>query len=384
MNKFTSLQQVKEYLKEQLEQLRIDEQVVDNQIRLGSKLLANGPTYTVEDVGGGKTKLKRTINIDFPDVEIPNKEKLAEKYKILEEQTQRYKALLDTQNEIRLQFKNSSGPLFNELMGSFQKIKTATEEVLKKLFEFLNQVAEGHAPKEYKKFVVALAKELETHLQFDSMKTMTYAAVDDKGALVFAGYIIIQNATNDEQKQVPNLYVVIKWTVGGNVEIFCEHEFVAPNLLEGGSLVKDLRSAAQAVKQELTLEGFSSAIGNLPLSMQMKRGSEELKEIFLTANEFVSKVEVSEDALIFVLKPGINSKEMKEVQYQLYEHVRAMLKNRRGAKVSMHPTGNLIKFTITNLDAKYGVMPHDIEWLKDKYELTESQLRKIANVLNGK
>ena len=66
------------------------------------------------------------------------------------------------------------------------------------------------------------------------------------------------------------------------------------------------------------------------------------------------------------------------------QKMRKLLKNRRKARLKMKPyDGKKIVFTITQLDQGEGVTPHDLEWLEDKYGLTQQQLRRVANEING-
>jgi hypothetical protein len=49
----------------------------------------------------------------------------------------------------------------------------------------------------------------------------------------------------------------------------------------------------------------------------------------------------------------------------------------------MRVIDNDVIFSFTNLDQSGGVTPHDLEFLEDKYRLTQQQLRKIANEINN-
>jgi hypothetical protein len=275
-----------------------------------------------------------------------------------------------------------------DTLGSIQKLKQSLETNLHKLFQVLNEVANGHAPKEYLKFVQTLADELinNRHIECDSGKTMTYAAIakgeKNEQQLVFAGYIILVNAVSDEGKVAPTLYVVVKWTVGGDVEIFVEHEFFAPTLLTGGTTVENTREAIKVVADQLSLEGFSSQIGNLPVSMQIRQPASGLSPNLFTAAEFIAKVTADADELIFTMKPE-GMKNAEQIKTQLFLEVKSMLKNKRSTKVRMKQEGNKIAFTFSGLDQSGGIHVHDLDFLGDKYKLKESQLRKIVNIVNG-
>jgi len=395
--KFRSLEEIRKRIKELDDQFRVDTQLVDRTEKALAKVVKAAEVRAAEDFkirvmdisGDGKNKRKKmTLNLDFPVVKVPNVKELMHSYELAERLSEQYKYVMNLENEVRMNFSNvNKHTAVESTMGSLQKLKSAIEKDLKRLFATLNSVAQGHAPKAYLEFVEALATELteNRHIDCDEVKTMTYAAMakpEDGGSLVFAGYIILTNAVSDEGKVAPTLYVVIKWTVTGNVEIFVEHEFVAPSLLRGGITVENLREATKAVADQLSLEGFSSQIGNLPVSMQIKHPESGLSPNLFSAAPYISKVTADEDELVFVLKPA-GVKLIDEIKTQLFLEVKSMLKRKRGTAVRMKTQGNQLVFTFTGLDSSGGLHPHDLDFLGDKYKLNISQLRKIANIVNG-
>lgn len=388
-SKFRSLQEVQRYLKEQENQLRLDFQLVDQNIKELNSMLRAAELRAVEfqilDFSGSdKPKKKRSINVDFPVVKVPNKEKLEKNYRQAEQLSQQYKALVQAENEVKMTFRGATNTNFVQLMGNFTKLKADIEAKLKELFTKLSQVAEGHAPKEYKKFLANLADELNKnqHIECDSINTFSYVALNKEGQLVFAGYIVLVNAVSDEGKTVPHLYVTLRWTVGGDVEVFVEHEFVEPTLLSGGSIVENTKEATKAIVTQLRLEGFSSQLGNLPINMQLRDPLGGLSREAFSAAPFVESVEAHPEELIFNLKRGLSQKQIDQIKLSLFQEVKSLVKNKRSSKLKMRSDGNAIEFTVTNLDQS-GVTPYDLEFLQDKYKLNDTQIRKIANEINN-
>lgn len=393
--KFRSLEEIRKVVLEMLDDQRNDTQLVNQTEKLLAKLATSKVTaaqdFKIMDITNTKTvtKKKRTINVDFPIVKVPSSRELMKSYDLAEALSEKYKYAMNLENEVRMNFsKFGSNKNVQDTLGSIQKLKQSLETNLHKLFQVLNEVANGHAPKEYLKFVQTLADELinNRHIECDSGKTMTYAAIakgeKNEQQLVFAGYIILVNAVSDEGKVAPTLYVVVKWTVGGDVEIFVEHEFFAPTLLTGGTTVENTREAIKVVADQLSLEGFSSQIGNLPVSMQIRQPASGLSPNLFTAAEFIDKVTADADELIFTMKPA-GLKNAEQIKTQLFLEVKSMLKNKRSTKVRMKQEGNKIAFTFSGLDQSGGIHVHDLDFLGDKYKLKESQLRKIVNIVNG-
>ncbi len=396
--KFRTLEEIRKVVNTLVEQHRLDTQLVDKtekllaQVTVQAKKLKAAIEFKILDISGDGAKgvkKKRTYNVDFPVVKVPNKTELSHTYGLVERLSEQYKYVLNLENELHINFSNvKRHAAVDATQGSIAKLKSALEKDLKRLFASLNEVARGHAPKEYLEFVEALAKELQEnkYIECDSGKTVTYAAMgkdeDGKSVPVFAGYIILINAVSDEGKIAPSLYIVIKWTVGGNVEVYVEHDFVAPSLLSGGIVVENLREAAKAVSDQLSLEGFSSQIGNLPVNTQLRYPSSGLDTKLFKTTDMLRKVTADEDKLIFTLKKQAAS-QSKEIGLLLFREVKAMLKNKKKTTVRMEPKGVTITFTFSGLDASGGVHPADLDFLTEKYHLTDGQVRKIANIVNG-
>ena len=393
--KFRSVEDILRTVKELSDQHRLDTQLVDKTTKALAKVVtAHDVSFKILDFtdndGALAPKRKRTMNVDFPTVKVPNTKELMHSYDLAESLSEKYKMILNLENEMNINFSDMSknGKVIRA-KGEITKLKVAIEKDLKRLFVTLNEVANGHAPKQYLDFVRALARDLQEnkHIDCDSGKTMTYAATgkDEKGnsTLIFAGYIMLINAVSDDGKVAPALYIVVKWTVGGNVEIFVEHEFIAPSLLKNGITVGNLKEATRAVTDQLTLEGFSAQLGNLPVDMQLKypQGTGLVPNLF-RSRDMISSVSADEDALVFQIKKEYRAR-IEEIKLELFQEVKAMVRNRKTTKVRMQVKGNEIIFTFSGLDQTGGIHVSDLDFLGNKYKLTNSQLRKIVNVING-
>ena len=396
-NKFRSLQEVKRYLDEQTQKLREHFQVIDFNISQLSAMLKpvrlkaleiKVMDFSGDSAHGGKPVKRKTINTDFPIVKVPNKTQLIKNYREAEKLSQQYKSLVQNEAEVRMTFRNATNVNFQSLMSNFTKLKNDIEKKLRELFKVLNNIAEGHAPKEYKNFVKGLADELndEQHIECDNISNFTYVGVTTVGDLLFAGYIVLTNAMSDEGKLIPHLYIAVRWVVSGEdsgkVDIFVEHDFVEPSLLSGGMVVENLKDAVKVITNQLSLEGFSSQIGNLPIKMQLKDPSRLNKEAF-SAGSRVKSIDVDHEHITFNLVKGISASELEEISNQLFVELKSILRNKRNAKLRMRRNIGKIEFFISNLDQSSGVTPYDLEFLKEKYKLSDQVLRKVANEINN-
>lgn len=381
MAKFNSVKEVERYLEEVRQQLRDDFALADKNIKQLASVSVKSSSFKILDISGNGKKKKLTIGVDFPIVSVPKLEKLKDSYALTEQLTEQYQELEVQENSVRMAFRDSSAA--KTLLGEFAKLKSSIKGKLQTLFAELSKVAEGHAPEQYQNFVKMLADELNEnqHIECDSINSFTYASVDKEGKLVFAGYIVMNRAISDDGNEIPHLYIVVKWTVGESVEVYVEHEFIQPGMLTGGDTVGNVHEAAKIITEQLTLEGFSSQIGNLPADMQLRAPGGLNKEAFTVA-QHIEKIETYQDVLSFLVKPE-SAKLIDDIKMQLYLEVKKMLKKKRGTTVKMRQSGRELIFTFSNLDTSGGIHPVDLDWLEEKYKLNQTQLRKIANEINN-
>lgn len=396
--KFRSVEEIKRWIGEQRTQFNEDRVVVEKVItRLKAACGATPQQIQAAELkilditskGSGALR-KRTMNLQFPMVKVPNADKLEKNYKIAEKLSEQYKYLQGVENELRMNFKgqtvkDATTQSYAEVSGAITKLKNDVQAVLEKLFVALAEVAQGHAPKEYKHMMELMTKALteNAELAAESAKSMTYAALDKQGNLMFTGYIILINAINDQAKVLPALYIVLRWTVGGNVEVFVESEFVAPTLLHHGTTVENMNEITKAVERQLALEGFSSQLGQLPVDTQLRfpATQDSLRDAF-SAKDYLKDVRAERNALIFEFKTS-DREVIDSLMGQVYAEVKAMIRKKRGTTARYSVKGPVVTFTFSNLDHGSGLHPMDLEFLEDKYGLTPTQMRRITNIING-
>jgi hypothetical protein len=165
------------------------------------------------------------------------------------------------------------------------------------------------------------------------------------------------------------------------VELFVEHEFLVPTLLQEGIVVENLKQAAKAIESQLTMEGFSSQIGTLPVAMQIHEPAGGLRREAFSAAAHITNIHAEKNELIFDFDNS-DEDQIEEIKNQLYLEVKAMLRKKRSTTVRMNQQDKSIIFTMTNLEHDGGVHPADLDWLEEKYKLNNTQLRKLTNVIN--
>ena len=340
-----------------------------------SKKLAASFEFILDETPAPKRA--KTTKTDFPVVSVPNKDKLTKNYALAERLERQYQSLLQTEADMLTTFPAAKNANAKGVMRHIAELKADLEVAMRKLFEALNSVAENHAPKEFKKFMTTLASGVSEHIDYDDLSTVMYAAMTKDDELIFTGYLIITNALSDEGTTAPNLYIAVAWTVNGTIKIFVDHEFLMPTNLKHGVVIKDSKGALASVQRQLALEGFSSAIGSIPAEVRLRTTVDDLHR-GLSMKTSVKSIKSQDGSLVFVVSD-------LSVANQLYQELKASVS--RGTQIRMRTkksgAGGEIIFTFTDRNKDSTVSVQDLEFLQTTYNLTQQQLRRIANEISG-
>lgn len=328
---------------------------------------------------------KRKIDPELTKVVIPNVKKLEKQYALSEDLYEKHRTLEAAEAQIAMQFPDRRGEAYDSVMASLNTLKSKVGTQLKTVLGYLSDIAEEHVPKTFTKYLDAIRQEVQEHVLFEDSKLFLYVSTTAEGQIVFTYYLMLVNATNQEGKVTPQLYISVQWVVGESMSIQINPEYELPGQLEkeGGTEVGSTPEAVKAIADLLELEEFSSSLGTVPLSTQLRKPLSELKPEMFSYRDFIQKLDVDSDALIFKFRKDITPEQAKEVAYALYQEVKSLFKNSRSAKIQMVPTAKDVTFTISNLAKGGEVSHHDAEWLAEKFELNEQQLRKAINILNS-
>jgi hypothetical protein len=342
---------------------------------------------TITQDGDKKSYLKRKIDNELPKIELPTGglKKLKEQYALSEDLYEKHRTLEAVETQIAMQFPDRRGEAYAKTMESLNELKSKVAKQLKSVLGFLNEIAAKHVPKTFEKYIDAVRQEVQEHVFFEDYDLFLYVSISPEGEIVFTYYLMLKNATNDEGEVTPTLYISVQWIVGQTTTIHLNPEYELPNQLlkEGGTEVGSAGEAVKAISDLLAIEDFSSSLGTVPLSTQLRKPASELKPEMFTYKDFIQKLEVDNDKLVFKLRKGIDAEQLKEIGYALFQEVKSLFKNSRTAKVRMKPSTTQIEFTVTNIAKGAEVSTYDAEFLVDKFGISEQQLRKIVNVLNN-
>lgn len=334
-------------------------------------------------------KMKTKIDPELTKVVVPNMRKLQAQYNLAEDLYEKHKAVESVETQLSLAFPDRRGPEYVATINQISSMKAKIADQLKQCLEFLNQVAEKHVPKQFQTYVKAVADLINEHVIFKESHQFLYVSVDDEGNLVFTSYLLLQNVANDEGDVAPHLYISIQWVLSQEptINIELNHEYEVPNSLIGqGETVSSVGQAVKAIADLLELENFSSALGVVPLALELKVDPSKLNSQMFSYRDLISKVVVDERSIGFVLRKEANAPELvTEIAAQLYKELKALMKTKQ-VRLTMRQTKakgqTTISFNLVKIAEGGEFNAYDMEWLRDRFGLNNQALRKIVNIVN--
>jgi len=375
MEDFRSAEDLKTWAEKQSQELKKTLNMLDAQgVRIES---ASGEYLDISSNRSKKGYKQVKVNTDFPKIVIPGMKTLQTKYKTAELLHEQYLSVQEAESIAKMKF-----PKATEVLGELNKLRNQVAAALTGLMQWLNNVARKHVPEEFRNYANAVGQELTRALKFKSSESYLYVSTDVSGKLVFTGYIKLLKVSSGN-RITPQLYVVIQWNVDEQTtRIFLEPDFAIPSKLKGGVAVTSVKEAIKEIGNQLELEGFSNELGNLPIEYNLKSKPEDLSKEHFSVKNSIKTVKVVNDSLVFVLKPGLDSKKMDSIKEQLFLDVKKLLKRPTKSRISMQGQGQTVRFFIS--DFENNINRADLEWLKDKYGLDNSQVGKIIHTMNSK
>ena len=393
---FPTWDALRKYLNQLNEEIDEDGQFIKKQLQLlSSKYLSAASDSFTFDIGPSPGGSKKAPDLSQAPIDIKTKElkELKSQYALVEELNRKYRVLEDTLVQIRMTFKDKRDA--KDVENSVRIMQQKVQNQLKTIFIFLNKLATKHVPKAFTSYVKAVSEAIKDNVYHSKSANHLYISIDDEGRIVFTDYMLMQNAVNGEGAITPALYVVIQSVApiadGDKVAgtyVYLLHEFEAPQaLLDSGDgvRVKDAKNAVTAVNRLLELEDFATALGTLPIAPNL---DQKLSVEMFSVRDVIDDVKVDGESLIFIFKKGSDKRVVDQAAAQLFPEVKSMFKKFRARLRMSHEQDSsgrpTLNFKLLNVAGPRELTVYDVEWMKDKFGLTNSDIRKIITILERK
>lgn len=308
------------------------------------------------------------------------------------------KASLET---LEAKLRASNKALGADLSKGLEGVSVLRKKVFKGLtdaFTFLKDEAAKSMPEQFSSFIGKMRLLISRSITYTDATTYSYMFVNGDN-LCYSAYIQLRDIIDDKGARLPELYVVVSLEVSSKdankSKYFLDvmYEFEPPNagLLTSSIDPTKMASVAQDLAALLNVTHFANSIQRIPVNLLLS--PELLTRDTFSSSEYIQTVSMNEASkqIDFWLKPDVTDKSLVDsILKELYLDFKGLVSATR-AKLRPAITEKKDKkgvtcyvisfFYIRGSDAP-AAGPEDIEFLKERFNLSDKSMTQILQTIN--
>ena len=314
-------------------------------------------------------------------IQVKSLDKLRKNYGVLND-------LFDTKNELEameatLRTTKFSTASPDRALSEIAKMKKDVFVGISDAFAFITSLAKKHLPPKLEAFSRGVCSSVEKSLLYQEARVFTYL-FEEGGDLYFTVYLQLRNAEDETGRIFPEIFLTMTYRVGADPQMFVgiQHHFKPPSADLLMKKVSSIKEALSAYSHLLELDDFSNTLGSLPIAVLLNPKS-IVKDLF-SVNEHIRSIEVEEMEISFHTKSSALPV-LDHVVAQLFLELNSIqrrknAKLRRSVRKSNNSATITFRFVMPNNAAP--VDATDLDFLKDRFHLNDSSVKKIVRVIN--
>ena len=317
-------------------------------------------------------------------IKVASMEKLRKNYAIVQDLWHTRTSLDAMESKIRTSF---SGKAVDptKAISEVAKLKKRVDQGLQEAFAFLRDLAAKHVPAKFEQFNEAICKILEKSIAYSKASLYTYL-YEVNGDPTFSTYIQLQSVTDEDNNYFPSIFIVTSFCTGKNPGMYLAtmQEFVPPSDELLMKQVTTIKEAINAINTLLSLDHFTSSIGSLPIALLLKDRS--IKRELFVYQQYIKSIEISEDQIVFVVKPEITDKNQADaVIGQIWKDFQSLVR-KTNAKLRMAikkgPKSFILTFFFVTASDAPQADESDLAFLKERFNLADATMNNIIRTIN--
>lgn len=288
---------------------------------------------------------------------------------------------------------SAKGPLQH-----LQRLRVSTQEKLQEVATVLTNMAKGHAPQAFSKFVEQVQVIVSRSLVYTDTRSFIYLHEVD-GAPVFSHYLMLTDCVDEDGTGFPVIYVVTSLKIGTldaktkmvtqPSEFFLTvlQQFEPPSVHLLTQKVQKVKDVVRSLHHLLLMDSFKNSLGSLPLPFTVKP-QDVLKYAFNSA-AYIQSVEIDDLSgnLMFHLKPVVQDSELiAKIAAQLQLDVKNLVaRTRARLRVARKDWGDhwVLTFFLMRDNGAPPAMPEDLSFLKERFDLDDQKIKRVLQVVNS-
>ncbi len=337
------------------------------------------------------TDVKTFKSTKVDKIVIPKIDTLRKNFAIVQELSDTVAELDTVYNNVSVNFRSLRGSA--DLLKKIKALKASAEVKMNRALSFLDTVGNKYAPTQFKDIVQSTMNFLVTVLDYKKSTNYLYAFETPTSDIAFCFYVKLSNLVDDDGEQYPEMYLAFtnvlkaksadKSKLDSSYYVTTLNSFSVPNSFSFGKEVSNQSEAVAAISSLLDLDNVSNAIGIIPHGLDP---SKVVRKNFKDSTK-IARIIVEPTAFIFELIKSVKKAEANSIISSLYMDIKGLVSKVKGANIKVKITNAdgryTIRYSLSNLATENQVSTNDLDWLQERFNLSDDKLRKIVRELNG-
>jgi hypothetical protein len=388
--KFRSLQDVDKLLLQVKEKLdSLDSLLRNYQTQFAKQEVKSALEFKINSEPTTSPKVFKVSKIE--KIVIPRLDTLKSNFALAEELSDTIASLDAVYNNVAVNFRSIRGT--NDVLKKIKTMRASAETKFTRALEFLNTVGEKYAPSQFKTLVQSTMDYLITVLDYKTSLNYLYGYENKEGCLCFTYYVKLKQLVADNGEQYPEFFLVftcvLKPESGNKGSLIASYfvtvlnTFATPGKFSLGKNVGTQAEASGAIGNLLEMENIANSIGVIPHNVSPDKVN---KNRFKDSSK-IARIIVEPTAFTFELLKNVKKLEANSIISNLYLDIKGLLTGVKDANIKVKITSQegrfIIRFTLNNLAKEDQISTNDLDWLQERFNLSDDKLRKIVREING-
>lgn len=388
---FRSLQEVDKLLLQVKEKLdSLDGLLRNYQSQFARNVTTSALEFKINSEPSNNTKKVFKVS-KIEKIVIPKLDTLKSNFALADELSETIDSLDAVYNNVAVNFRTIRG--MGDVLKKIKAMKASAESKLSRALVFLNTIGEKYAPSQFKTMVQSTMNFVVTILDYKKSTNYLYAYEDKDGNLCFTYYVKLSQLVADNGEQYPEFFIVFtcvlkpeltdKSKLDASYFVTVLNSFATPGKFHIGKNFDTQPEAAGAIGNMLEMENISNSIGVIPHNVAPDKVN---KNKFRDSSK-IARILVEPTSFTFELLKSVKKAEANGIISNLYLDIKGLLSNVKDAnirvKVSQDDGRFVVRFTLNNLAKEDQISTNDLDWLQERFNLSDEKLRRIVKEING-
>lgn len=338
-------------------------------------LVTAAVTITHAKRTGGKRGISKTGK-RFEVLDTPTQSQLEKNFKLITDLDAKIQSVDSILAQLEYQFKGDTA--HKAVLSGAKALRAELNGKIKTAYTAVNKIAKGKVSKTFTDYTDTVATALEDQLDYESVNERLFIDVF-AGNLRYTYYLTFEKLRDSTGYESREYNICLSHVIGVDTDLLYVNtilKFATPGKFQMGTQVSNSDEALDVVAQMLRSEGFRNIMGTAAQPL----ADEDLDRSKF--GEYVQKIEVTDDAVVFTLDPKAKQSRSKIVGdlYLMFQGLVDSKLAKKGNSVKYKESGNKVSFYVATT-SPIRLNRTQLRVMQSELGLTDGQVKQIIQLV---